>query len=203
MMAAKYGKKTHTAKGNKRYAEKRSSYTGRVGKKVHGEMQGQENWTSMVRSRKKEQAAKELPAGRFQGRFLAVEWRSSVVMGKERFVNGMFEAMPQKGASFVVGVEERESRADYLAVIRLEERRGWRDWKKTMMFGHGAESPGEGVFMRGRVPRKDSAEGSKAFVDEMLCKCEAYPEVWEFNEGEMKRVHDKGYARPGARKENR
>ena len=74
-MAAKHGKKTYTAKGNKRYAKKKPSYTGRVGKKGS--------------TGEKEQAGKELPAGRFQGRFLAVEWRSSVVLEQETFVNAM------------------------------------------------------------------------------------------------------------------
>ena len=39
------------------------------------------------------------------------------------------------------------------------------------MFGHGGEAEGEGLFIRVLVPRRASAEGTKAFVVGMMHRC--------------------------------
>ena len=129
-------------------------------------------WQSAVVSGRSEPTGNEQASGRFQGRCFAVEWRGSVLLDKGQFVRQLFRALGKEGeeASFVLGMEVRKSRADYFLVVRLKTRLRWRDWRKKLMFGHGGEVEGEGLFMRVRVPCRSSEEGTKAFVEEMIGK---------------------------------
>ncbi len=148
---------------------------------------------------------KEYSVGRFEVRCFAVEWRGSALLERDKFLRGLFRAIGREGEmSFVVGREIRKLRADYFAVIRLEDPARWRDWRRRLMFGHGVEmegeGEGEGLFMRVLVPARGSAEGIEAFVTDMVEKCNTYPTVERYRGSEMTRLHDKGYARPGRKR---
>ena len=148
---------------------------------------------------------------RFEVRCFAVEWRGSVLLDKEKFLDGLFRAVEGEAgeaveASFIVGMEIRKLKADYFAVIRRKEPVRWRDWRRELMFGHGVEGgEGEGeeqgLYMRVLVPGQSSAEGHGAFVAEMIGRCDStYPDTYRYREAEMTREHNKGYARPGRKR---
>ncbi len=137
--------------------------------------------------------------GRFQSCCFAVEWRDSVLVDKEKFIDDLF-GIVGGDASFVLGTEVRQTRADYLVVVRITGRVRWRDWRKALMFGHAGDGEEEGLYMRVRVPRRGNDDGIKAFAVEMKRKCETYNDVSRYHESRLVRVQDKGYKRPGRSK---
>ena len=156
-------------------------------------------WQSAVVTSRNEPTGSDQPSGRLQARCFAVEWRGSVLLDKEEFVRRLFGVIGGE-ACFVLGVEIRKFRADYMVVVRSESLFRWRDWRTKLMFGHGGEAEGEGLFMKVRVPLRSSAEGTKAFVQEMIGKCGTYEHMCRYKEEIIFREHDKGYARPGRKR---
>jgi hypothetical protein len=129
-----------------------------------------------------------------------VEWRDSVLVDHEEVTRQVFVLLGRaESLAFALGMRERkqegEQRADHFVVVRLNDREGWRDWKSKLMFGHGNE-----VMMRVRVPRRQSAEGTKAFVDVMMDEMRGYGVTCMHKETELMREHGKGYLRPGRKK---
>ena len=159
-------------------------------------------WQRAVVAGRNEPTGSDHATGRFQARCFAVEWRGSVLLDPEEFVRQLFGVLGDEGgeASFVLGMEVRKSRGDYMVVVRLKSRLRWRDWRKKLMFGHGGEVEGEGLFMRVRVPRRASEEGTQAFVEEMIGKCVVYEHTRTHKEECMLREHDKEYLRPGRKR---
>ena len=156
-------------------------------------------WQSKLARRAHPRSSRDHSGVRFQGRCFAVEWRSSAVLDGDVFVQELFRLIGGE-VSFVLGMEARKMRADYRVVVRSRELIRWRDWKKKLMFGHGGEVEGEPLYMRVEVPSRGSEECTRAFVNEMVSKCELYEQVWRYNEQAMRREHDKGYPRPGRRR---
>ena len=159
-------------------------------------------WQSAVVVGHNEPTWMDQVAGRLQARCFAVEWRGSVLLDMEEFEGRLLGVLGKKAreASFVLGMEVRKSRADYMAVVRLNSRLRWRDWRRELMFGHGGEVEGEGLFTRLRVPVRSSAEGTKAFVEEMVGKCAVYEYTRRYREEAMLQEHDKAYSRPGRKR---
>jgi hypothetical protein len=125
---------------------------------------------------------------RFQARCFAVEWRSSALVDGKEFVRRLFRVVGGD-ASFVLGMDIRKSRADYCLVVRLAVLARWRDWRKVLMFGHGAQDDEEGLFVRVRVPRRRKTdEDINAFVREMLRKCDTYDETCRYKEAGLIRL---------------
>ncbi|KAL2052840.1 hypothetical protein ABVK25_006779 [Lepraria finkii] len=160
-------------------------------------------WRSEMVVSRNEPTGSDQSSSRFQARCFAVEWRDSVLLDGEELIRQLFGVLEGKEwkegkVSFVLGMDVRKSRADYLVVVRSESRLRWRDWRKKLMFGHGGE--GEGLFMRVRVPLRGSVEGTQAFVREMLGKCGTYEHIYRHKEADMLREHDKGYARSGRKR---
>ena len=156
-------------------------------------------WSSLLVKQRNERVGKDYSGARFQGRCFAVEWRSSRLLDSELFVRQLFQLIGGE-AAFILGMEVRGSRADYRVLVRTRELIRWRDWRKKLMFGHGGEAEGEGLYMRVEVPSRGSEESTMSFVSEMMLRCSYYPDTWRYNEPDLRRVHDKGYARPGRRK---
>lgn len=159
-------------------------------------------WRRAVVVDSKERVWKDHSAARLQARCFAVEWRGSVLLDREEFVRQLFDVLGEDGgeASFVVGMEVRESRADYMAVVRLKDQTSWRDWRKALGFAHGGGAEGEGLFVRVRVPLRGSAEGTQSFITDMAARCEVYEDRYRYREAEMTREHSKAYARPGRKR---
>jgi len=156
-------------------------------------------WQNAVVSASRRRTWTEYTSGWFRSRCFAVEWRGSVLTDRVEFVRRMFGVIGGD-ASFMLGTEVRSSRADYFVVVRSSKRMCWRDWRKKLMFGHGDDADEAGLFMRVRVPSATSGEGVKAFVDDMVRKCDVYEYASKYKEVELLRGHDKSYARPGRRK---
>ena len=147
---------------------------------------------------------KEFSGSRFEVRCFAVEWRDSVLL-EEKFLEGLFGLIGGEGSSFVLGMETRKPRADYLVVIRLDNPVRWRDWQGRLMFGHGVEGKGHwegmGLFVRVFVPAKVSAEGTVAFAKEMIGRCDnVYTDTVRYRESDLTREYNKGYGRPGRKR---
>lgn len=162
-------------------------------------------WRSEVVVGHREPTGSDHTSGRLQARCFSAEWRGSVLLDKEEFIRQLFGVLEGKEGkegkvSFMLGMDVRKSRADYLVVVRSESRLRWRDWRETLMFGHGGDADGEGLFMRVRVPCRASAEGTKAFVEEMIGKCAVYEHTYRYKEADMLREHSKGYSRPGRKR---
>jgi len=153
-------------------------------------------WQSNVISASKRRTWMEHTSGRFRSRCFAVEWRGSVLTDRMEFVRRMC-GVTGGDAPFMLGTEVRSSRADYFVVVRSRKRLCWRDWRKKLMFGHGDDADEAGLFMSVRVPSATSAEGVKAFVDDMTRKCDAYEHTSKHLEADLVRDHDKSYPRPG------
>jgi len=156
-------------------------------------------WQSNVISASKRRTWTEYTSGRFRSRCFAVEWRGSVLTDRMEFVRRMCGVIGGD-APFMLGTEVRSSRADYFVVVRSRKLLCWRDWRKKLMFGHGDDADEAGLFMSVRVPSATSAEGLKAFVDDMTRKCDAYEHTSKHLEADLVRDHDKSYPRPGRRK---
>jgi len=124
---------------------------------------------------------------RLQSRCFAVEWRSSMLIDKDDFVRRLLGVVGGE-ASFVLGTERRTSRADYFLIVRLFKRMRWRDWRESLMFGHGDCGDEEGLFMRVRVPRRKTDEAMNLFVKEMVTKCEMYDETCRYKEAQLTRL---------------
>ena len=159
-------------------------------------------WRRDVVVDRREVVSKDHEGGRLKSRCFAVEWRSSALVDTEEIVNGLFSLLGGD-ASFVLGTDARGSRADHMAVVRLKEagkRIMWRNCREKLMFGHGAEALGETLFLRVLIASSQSAEGTKAFVDEMLRKCNLYEVVYRYDEVGLTRELDRGYSRGGRKK---
>jgi hypothetical protein len=158
-------------------------------------------WQSRVATTEKSPVWKDHLGGRFQQSCFAVEWRGSVLLDRQEFVRHLFGVIGGD-ASFVLGVEARQTRADYRVVVRLnaEDRVRWRDWRKMLIFGHGGEGEREGSLMRVQVPRGATDEGRRKFVLEMTRRCELYTNICRYQDAGMGKLQDKGYARPGRKK---
>ena len=159
-------------------------------------------WRSDVVVDRRELVWKDHEDYRFQSRCFAVDWRSSALIDPEEIVKGLFSLFG-KDASFVLGTDVRGSRADHMAVVRLRERGKrimWRNWREKLMFGHGGEASGETLFLRVRVAFSQSAVGTKAFVDEMLLKCNLYEVIYRYDEVGLIRELYRGYSRGGKKK---
>ena len=148
------------------------------------------HWRSMVSRRSVVPASKDACEARLGWRCFSVEWRSSVVLDGEVFVDGIFHLFGGE-SSFVLGRNGRGSRADYRLVLRRKKQVTWRDWRKKFDFGHGGEASGEHPYMRVEVPRSATGEGANLFVKEMVAKCEMYEDVWSYRKEEMKVAQDR------------
>ncbi len=156
-------------------------------------------WQSSVTIASKRRTWIEYTGGRLRSRCFAVEWRGSVLTDKVEFVRRMFGVIGGD-VSFMLGTEVRSSRADHLVVVRSSKLMCWRDWRKKLMFGHGDDAGEAGLFMRVRVPGASSGEGVKAFVDDMVRRCDVYEYTSKYREADLVRDYDKSYVRPGRRK---
>ena len=154
-------------------------------------------WQSRVTRQVNGRAGKDFSGDRFQCRCFAVEWRSSVLVDGQYFLQELFKLIGGE-VSFVLGWQVRKSRADYSLIARGKEVIRWRDWRKKLMFGHGGEA--DGVFIGVEVPLRNSEECTRQFVLEMTSKCERYEHVWRYQEEDMRRELDRSYPRPGRRK---
>ena len=156
-------------------------------------------WRNAVVEKEKNPSWKDHGQGPFRHRCFSVEWRSSVLVNQEDIIKNVFSVLGGE-VSFVLGTDVRKSRADHMIVVRLKDQTWWRDWKSKLMFGHGEDVEGEGLFLRVRIPRAQSGEGTKLFVDEMIRKCDVYDITCSYREPELTREHGKGYLRPGRKK---
>jgi hypothetical protein len=142
-------------------------------------------WQQQVVRVDRQRTWKQHTEGLLQCRCFAVEWRSSMLLDKDEFVRRMFGVVGGD-ASFVLGADIRESRADYFVVVRVGDRVALRDWRKKLMFGHGEHAGEEGLFMRVCVPRLSRTDkGINAFVQDMLRKCDGYSETCRYKEAQL------------------
>lgn len=159
-----------------------------------------EEWERDVVYATEGRAWKEHSAGvMLQSSCFAVEWRGSTLLDKGVFIRGLLRAVGGD-AAFVVGCEIRKSRADYAAVVRMKDRVRWRGWRRKLMFGHAADEEAEELFMKLRVPLNKRDDGINAFMEQMKRRCEVLEDRCYYNRDNLVRVQDKGYARPGRRK---
>lgn len=135
---------------------------------------------------------KEHGGQRFQSRCFAVEWKGSVVVDEQGFMRELFRVLGGE-LSFVLGVEVRKTRADYMMVARMQGRVRWRDWREKLMFGHGGDMTEPGLFIRVRVPRRGTDDGVNTFVSSMKRRCEGYPQVFKYKADEMEFRQGRGY----------
>ena len=162
-------------------------------------------WMGQVVTVRKERESKMYIGRRFEVRCFAVEWRSSVVVDVDAFMMGLFRLFGGE-SSFVLGANVGKLRADYLLVIRPFERIRWSDWRTKLMFGYGTEAGDEGEgehlgrFLRVSVPSRASAEGTTAFVKEMLEGCGTYPITKRYRAEEMCLEVDRTYSRPARKR---
>jgi hypothetical protein len=156
-------------------------------------------WRRSVVTTDRSPVSKDHVEGRFQYRCFSVEWRSSTLLDREQFIDQLFGVIGGE-TPFVMGVTARPSRADYFLLVRSKSLLRWRDWRKTLMFGHGGEAECEALFMRLQVPCRQSEEGTTAFVQEMTSMCEMYAHTYRYRELEMVREHEKSHARSGRKR---
>ena len=155
-------------------------------------------WESGVEGATGGRKWKEHPFGMMQSTCFAVEWRGSVLLDKQVFIRKLL-LLVGGDASFVMGCEIRRSRADYTVVVRMKKRVRWREWRRKLMFGHASDGEEEGLFMRVRVPLVGTDQGINAFIGQMKRRCEVYEETSRYKEGNLIRVRDMSFDRPGRR----
>jgi len=157
------------------------------------------SWEGEVVEVERDRPWKDHTTGVLQSRCFAVEWRGSVLLDRKDFVRRLFRVVGGD-ASFVLGVDKRTSRADYMVVVRVNSRFRKKDWRKILMFGHGNCHEEEGLYMRVRVPRRAKSEdGGNTFVREMLRKCETYCLTCQYKQEGLIREQGRGQSRSGSK----
>ncbi len=156
-------------------------------------------WRRNVVEEDKGRHGEEFNGTSFQSRSFAVEWRGSVLVDPEAFLAELRKVIGMD-VYFLLGVEGRKSRNDYMVVVRTKEQLRYRDIRRALMFGHGGDVEREVPFTRLQVPQRSSGEGQREFVLEMVRSYEGYPKTYRYKYEEMMREHTKNYARPGRRK---
>ncbi len=149
-------------------------------------------WVGEVLTEGKHRVWKEHSGSRFQSRCFSVEWKGSALLDEQQFLRELFRVFGGE-LSFVLGVEARQTRADYLLVVRMKGQKRWRDWREKLMFGHGGDMGEAGLFIRLRVPRRGTDDGVNLFVRHMKRRCGEYPQVFRFREEEMEFSQARGH----------
>lgn len=153
-------------------------------------------WMDQVTFSSRGRSWKSFHGGRLQSLCFSVLWKQSTVLDEKELVRGLFVTFGGD-ASFVLGWDVRETRADFMAVVRVPEIVRWRDWRRKFSFGHGGDASEPGLYVSLRVPSKASDEGVVAFVQEMRHECGTFSNVCWFREEEMMRKQSRSGRRKG------
>lgn len=124
-------------------------------------------------------------------RVFAVEWKDSTILDSANILRALF-GLIGKEIAFVLGTDVVGETADYLLLLRADQRQRWRDWRTSLGFGIGEEGENHSPRIRIWVPADPQrVEGIAGFVKEMGSRCEAYPRVIRFREKELNRTQVK------------
>lgn len=117
---------------------------------------------------------------RLQTRIFAIEWRGSVMTGKEEFGRWITNFVGSWVCGYCLGSSIRGDTADYLAVFRFESRFSLRSTRKKVIANHVSLAPrSDGLTYSPLwvwIYTHSDAGKTEKFLDEFRHKAEAYDE---------------------------